>query len=317
MAGNTTVRRGLQFKGMRATELQSDELRVAILPDLGAKVASIFSKSVQAELLWQYPGETLVRPAFGAAFGAEAGWGFDEMFPAILPSIYPDGPWRGTPIPDHGEVWSLPWNERLDGNRVEHTVHGLRFPYRLTRNTLLEGATLRLDYHLENLSSFPFRCMWAAHPLFVTARGSRIELPEGIGSIVNAQTSPGLTSYGARYSFPHPEGSVSAVDLREIPPIAQRGSWKWWVEGELSRGWCVLRSTAAGYLVRLAFPVDKVPYLGIWVNNGDWNQQFNCGIEPATGGMDGIDLARLFGVEHILKPYAEEEWHLLISVETI
>ena len=40
-------------------------------------------------------------------------------------------------------------------------------------------------------------------------------------------------------------------------------------------------------------------------------------IEPATGGMDGIDMARLFGVEHILKPYAEEVWHLLISVETI
>ncbi len=322
MGAETRIRRLASFKGLRATLLENDELRVVILPDQGAKVASIFSKSAGAELLWQHPGKRLVPKAVGSAFDAEAGWGFDEMFPGILPGLYPDEPWGGALLADHGEVWSLPWREELAGTRVEHEVHGLRFPYSLRRSATLEGESLTFSYCLENLSPFPFRCLWAAHPLFAVGQGSRLDLPGEVTEIVNAQPSPGLPSYGARYPFPFPapaggrEGGASVpIDLREIPPLAQRASWKWWTAGRLTEGWCLLRNPEAGYLVRLSFPADRVPYLGIWLNNGDWNGQRNVGIEPATGGMDGIEAARSFGVEHLLPAHAVEEWRLTIGVE--
>ena len=275
------------------------------------------------ELLWQWPGEQVVPPSYGSPFGAEAAWGFDEMFPAILPELYPDEPWRGAPVPDHGEVWSLAWHERLPsggpaGDAVVHSVHGVRFPYLLTRTASLEGAALTLRYRLENLSPFPMRCLWAAHPLLVIGEGSTVELPGGVEAIVNAQASPGLARYGARYAYPYAdEVDHEGVDLRTVPPLPLRGSWKWWVSDSLRDGWGVVRNPAGGYAVRLTFPADRVPYLGMWINNGGWSGQYNCALEPATGGMDGISEGRAFGVGHLLPPLAEEEWHLLVSVESI
>ncbi len=312
MSADGIVRGDARFKGARAVELENDALRVVVLPELGAKIASIVHKPTGREVLVQSPGPAARRPAFGGVFDAEAGWGADEMFPAIDAGFFPDEPWRGSPVPDHGEIWSLPWEERLSRSGVEHVVHGVRFPYRFARACSLDGDTLRLDYRVENLSPFVFRSSWAFHPLFATTPASSIELPAGVESVVSASVTPPLDRYGGRYEFPLLRDG--GPDLRRVPPSGERSSWKWWVGSRLREGWCALSNPGLGYEVRLAFPADRVPYLGVWVNNGGWNGLECCALEPATGGMDGLEAAGRFGMAHWMAGRAVEEWFLRVRI---
>jgi len=48
--------------------------------------------------------------AYGAVFVDQDMSGWDEMFPTINACTYPaPSPYAGITLPDHGEVWVLPW----------------------------------------------------------------------------------------------------------------------------------------------------------------------------------------------------------------
>ena len=64
----------------------------------------------------------------------------------------------------------------------------------------------------------------------------------------------------------------------------------------------------------MSYPVEKVPYLGMWVNEGGWEGQYNIAPEPATGGMDRVDAAKIWGMNSVLKGNEYYEWYLNISV---
>ena len=56
-------------------------------------------------------------------------------------------------IPDHGEVWSLPWEANLNNEGVNLVVRGVRLPYVLKKTCKLIGEKgLRINYPLEKLS---------------------------------------------------------------------------------------------------------------------------------------------------------------------
>jgi hypothetical protein len=65
----------------------------------------------------------------------------------------------------------------------------------------------------------------------------------------------------------------------------------------------------------MEYPKDRVPYLGMWVNEGGWEGQFNIAPEPATGGMDRIDFAKMWGMNSVLKAHETLEWYLNLSVQ--
>ncbi|MHB8276843.1 MAG: hypothetical protein ACYDIA_04225 [Candidatus Humimicrobiaceae bacterium] len=44
--------------------------------------------------------------------------GFDEIFPTIDECFYVTYPWKGIPIPDHGEVWSIPWQLDIENKNL-------------------------------------------------------------------------------------------------------------------------------------------------------------------------------------------------------
>jgi hypothetical protein len=59
-----------------------------------------------------------------------------------------------------------------------------------------------------------------------------------------------------------------------------------------------------------------VPYLGVWLNEGGWEGQYNIAPEPATGAMDRIDFSRMWGMNSVLKGRQTVSWHLCITAMT-
>jgi hypothetical protein len=197
------------------------------------------------------------------------------------------------------------------------SVRGIQFPYKLTKRLALEGSRLRIDYTASNLSGFELDYLWAAHPLFNTAEGAELIVPPGMGRVVNAVQGPRLGGYGRVYDFPvawREDGTE--VNLGRVPARNEAGYQKYWFLGKATAGWCMLHDGARGLTVGMSYPVNRVPYLGVWLNEGGWEGQYNIAPEPATAAMDRIDFSRMWGMNSVLKGRQTVSWHLCVSVMT-
>ena len=56
------------YKDVRSLVLESDILRVTILPDHGSKMASLVHKRTGVEHLYQLPGKSFRKAAYGAPY---------------------------------------------------------------------------------------------------------------------------------------------------------------------------------------------------------------------------------------------------------
>jgi hypothetical protein len=320
--GNKTIICATQYKDQPARTLASSRLAAQFLPGVGAKLCSLLYKPQDFELLVQRPDPAYrVAPYAGNYVTEGECSGLDDMFPTIDACYYERYPWAGAPLPDHGEVWTLPWDceaeEGEDGPALHFTTYGVRLPYRLEKwASIRDEIMLHLAYRLTNLAAFDMDFLWAAHPMFVAEEGAELRLPAGIAKVVTAFSMTGsLGKHGDEYDWPVaalPDGRKR--DLRKLRPKSTCESDKYYIKGPMPEGWCCLTYPQSRLLLRLAFPVETVPYLSILPDEGAWQDMYMIFIEPATAAFDRPDVARLRGMGSVVQARATYEWHLDISV---
>src|SRR5262249_31113709 len=150
-----------------ARALENDVLHVVVLPELGAKLASLLDKRTNHEWLLSLGARPVKPVAYGATFTRQDMSGWDEMFPTIDACPYPaPGPYQGQPLPDHGEVWSLPWHGDTASDRLSLSVQGKVIPYTLSRTMTLAENQVILSYSLSNPTADELIWLWATHPQF-------------------------------------------------------------------------------------------------------------------------------------------------------
>jgi len=304
-----------RYKDEKAIVLQNDALKVVVLPRWGAKLASIYYKPLELELLWQNPGKQYRKTVYGDPYEEGEASGFDEMFPTISRCFYEAEPWSGTEMPDHGEVWSIPWEYEITESKVKLSVKGVSFPYVLQKDVYIEESTLHQQYRLANQSNAAFDYIWAAHPLFNTSTGMKLIVPQGMHTIINAVPSNRLGSYGRIYEFPFAKLEDGRVfDLSLVPKRNSSDYQKYWFLGKVKQGWCSLHDPNRSLNIDMSWPGNEVPYLGVWVNEGAWAGQYNIAPEPATGAMDRVDFSKMWGMGSQLGSGKVKQWRLSISV---
>jgi len=309
----SVVSRG-RYKDQDAVVLDNGKLRAVVLPAWGAKTISLVHRG-GGETLWQNPSPAFARTGYGESYDRGEFAGFDEMFPTISRCYYESAPWAGVELPDHGEVWTIPWKYTMEPDSVSLTVRGTRLPYTLKKTVSLEGERLVMQYAAANQSEFPLDFIWAAHPLFNATEGMRFIVPAGMRKIINAVPGEVLGGYGEHYDFPLARRADGReIRLDTVPRRNDHGYQKYYFAGRVSEGWCMLRDDAKKLTIGLSYPAEKVPYLGMWLNEGGLAGQYNIAPEPATAGMDRIDFARMWGMGSQLAPGATCTWHLVISV---
>jgi hypothetical protein len=270
------------------------------------------------ELLVQRPNQNYLLAPYDGDYVAQGECsGLDEMFPSIDRCFYESYPWRGTPIPDHGEVWSIAWNCAVENDRLYFSTYGVRFPYRLDKWVSFQGDNvLHTDYRLTNLSGFDFEFMWAAHPMFILQEGAELRLPAGVQKVVTTLSFTGsLGRYGDEFDWPIarlPDGQTR--DLRRLRPKSARDAAKYFVKGRLPEGWCALTYPRSNLTLTLSFPVEKVPYLAVLPNEGGWQDLYNIFLEPATASFDRLDVARLHNEVATVQGHSMYEWYLDIAL---
>lgn len=306
------------YHGLDAWLLQSDCLAVTTVPQLGAKIVSLLDRRNGRQWL-AGPGPRPVRPLqYGAAFDQQDMSGWDEMFPTISACAYPGpGPAHGVPLPDHGEVWALPWAvEEAAGGRLRLSVQGRALPYRLTRALeLIAPDTLAMHYDLINQGEHPMPYIWAAHPQFA-GEEMQIVLPPAVVQVCNVL--PPAWGWGEPetvYGWPLAQGvDGQPQQIDAVGPPSSRRARKFYTLPDGRIGWAALAQNTADAWLRLSWDPAAVPYFGLWVDEGALHHQAVAAPEPATGFYDSLARAAEKQQVQTLGPGQSTAWTLTVQV---
>lgn len=303
----------VDWHGFTGWQMAHEQVRVVIVPALGAKIASLVD--VRAGYEWLASPTHPVRPrAYGATFTEHELAGWDEMFPTINLCAAPHDP--TAQLPDHGEVWALPWEvTEQTPDMLTLRVTGRQLAYTLTRTARLRPAGLRLEYTLENHTGQTLPFLWAAHPLFNGSSQTEIVLPAAIQQVMNVADHPHMGAPDTLLNWPLatlPTGSTRA--LNRVGEAARQDYRKVYVLPEQPIAAAELHQHDAGCGLRLTWDEQTAPYLGIWVDEGTYTQTTTLALEPATGYYDSLALALAHGRVTALAAGARQQWWVEVAL---
>jgi hypothetical protein len=306
---------------LQAVLLRGHDLELTVIPGLGGKISSIRWRG--DEILAHNPRKALRTARYAAPYSDYDASGFDECLPTIGPCLYPEAPWQGVDLPDHGEIWSLPCTPAPTAGSLQLKTQGVRLPYAFEKRIAIsQPGVVDLHYTLENLSPRPFRYLWSSHPLLALRPGMRICLPEGVTVRVDWSKDARLGDLLNEHPWPATlDSQGSPVDLSLILPEDVRRVDKLYTS-RLAQGWCGLYEPANGRYAAFVFSPLEIPYVGLSINLGGWpvdesGQQpgyYNLGLEPCNGYPDRLDHAIQMGACPTLGAGSKTEWGMQLRL---
>lgn len=299
--------------------MENDAVRTVILPELGGKIGSLISLKTGREFFLQHPDRPYRRARYADPFGDYDISGLDECLPTISQCLYPEAPFANATMPDHGEVWALPWKQEVRGEELSLEVAGVHLPYLLRRKMRLSGSVVELDYEMTNTGDQPFKYLWSAHPLLNTEAGAEIVLPHEVSEVLVDYSAGQRLTIGKTTAWPR--GSAAdgkLVALNTISGPAQKTADKLFTP-RLTQGYCGLRLPGAREAIFFRFDPRLVPYVGLWICQGgfppDGPPEFTVALEPCSGRPDSLVTAIAGGECPELPAHATQRWWLQIEMQ--
>ena len=303
---------------MRSILIENRYIRAVVLPDDGAKIVSLVRRNTGREFLLQpNPRQRSQFPHLG--FEQHA-YGFDECFPTIAPCEYPEGAFRGVPLPDHGELWSGPWKYEIGKGHLQVWSEPRCLPCIFRKRIRLDADSVLIEYEIESVSDQPFRYLWSAHPLLQIEPGCQIVLPPDVYSLlIGYSTGNHLGIPGTDCGWPIPRVSQGGeINLSVIGNETARTAAKLFTP-QLSEGFCAVYYPKTDESISYHFDVKQVPYVGIWVCQGGWPSSgrghFTAALEPCTGRHDSLAQAIEQNECSLLAPREKKRWELRVHIQ--
>nr|WP_255570859.1 hypothetical protein [Cohnella sp. CFH 77786] len=297
--------------------MENVRLAVTVIPESGGKIQSIYDKTLDREYLVQSPRSSYKRSGYDSRYADGDASGFDEVFPSIEPCFYPLPPWRGIGVPDHGEVWALPWSCHSSGESLVLDAYGVRFPYRLEKTVrFTREQTVTIQYRARNLSDFDFSFIWAPHILLRCDEDTEIVLPPSVKQVMSTcSVDNRLGRFGTLHDWPETTVAGERYRIDKVYPKYPGKCEKYYAVGTVEEGWCALHNSGSGHTVGLSYPIDKVPYLGVW--EGIMDGRYAAALEPCTGALDALDTAVQWNRAAVLPAKSSYEWDFNLTFDIV
>lgn len=284
MSAPATVAEIRTDQGFPCYVLRSAECAVTVIPQLGARVASLLDLGTGREWLWapsRPPRLFTNRP--GDPFPHSPLVGVDECFPSVSSCEL-----GGRHYPDHGEAWFSPWRtDEVAWVRgvIATEVELLAGTLRLRREITLSQSTVRFGYSLKNLSPSVRPYLWALHPLLCWERGDRIELPSAVTKVAVEAFREVDAPSADHWSWPNPG---RGVNLSTGQFGTERPGFAKVFAGPETGGVASLVHGRTGARLTLSWDVRQNPWLGVWISSGGWNGYQQVALEPTTSPHDSL-----------------------------
>ncbi|WP_102476719.1 hypothetical protein [Shewanella sp. 10N.286.52.C2] len=322
--------------GFELITIANNTLSFTVVPAIGAKIISLKSMLTGREWLEQPQGAHafLKQPNYGESFvnGFDCG-GWDECFPSINGEQYALPALKHVSIPDHGELWCLPWQvtEIVESSHfISLTLRclGKQLPYVFTRTLTLAADANHIDiqYQLTNSSDHQLPFVWSMHPIFAAEKGMTIAL----STVINRfRTDSGFKAFfntdAMTVQWPYEsQQQDELIHLDRVLAPDSHFACKLYSD-DLSTGAIKNQSievalveppSASGaYQQRCGFRYRShdISHFGLWLNYRGWSGSdqppaYVVGLEPCLGGADSLNEAIKRDDYYFIKPNSKRNW---------
>jgi galactose mutarotase-like enzyme len=314
-AGTPRISTEWSLAGQPAVVLENRHLRTVLLPGLGGKIISLVDKAADTELLWRND-RVPVRPVpFGSGYDDVFLGGWDELFPNDEPEVL-----AGELMPDHGELWSVPWTVRevvedADEAVLELTVSTPVSAVTVTKRLVLgRGPTLRTDHRVTNTGRRDLPFLWKSH-VAVRLHGDTAVDVAAAEVDVHAFGEPRVRPEGDRFVWPVAMVDGIEHDFRRQPDTTGGGVSEFLIATTLTDGRCGVLHPAAGSGLTLTWDPAELPSCWTFASyGGGWRGLDVLVLEPCTGHplsvLDGVAA----GTHQVLPAGATRAWSLTARV---
>jgi len=286
------------WNGITSFVIENDYVLLRVLPEFGGKIVEISDLGNGYQWLWQDESRPFRKRTFGDSYDKYDISGFDECFPNIGVSKHPE--LEETLLPDHGELWTKPWDFFSEGDNLVGEVHGHLFNYLFRRTIALNMNSIHFEYEVENMSEVAFSGFWSAHPLFKAEEEMSIEItghPQmtkefSFSSRMGSDGEDGYAGHLDNYFWPTTQGEnlemndLSKINLTKV--LTDKVVVKVPEDGKIT-----LNNPRFGCSLKLRFDPRVIPYVGVCFNLGAYPWVGSPGtwiaLEPATGPTDRLD----------------------------
>jgi hypothetical protein len=278
-------------QGFEVFVLQNESLEISLVPELGAKVISLINRRTGREWMSSPTGgPKLFRNRQGDDFSTSTLVGWDECLPTIAPCVH-----NGRSLPDHGEIWSLPWaidKEAINQGILKTAVVLPISPFHFERCIELRENEIQLHYRLENLGNEPEQFLWAMHPLVPIYPGDVMELtPESRDLLGTPSWLPSL-------------------NIESMQPACSKT-----YASPLHEGRAGIKNLQNGDRMRFLWDARINNTLGVWLTRGGWNGHHHQALEPSNGWPDALVDAASRNKCGLIQPHAQLDWQVTIEIE--
>ncbi|MET1005903.1 MAG: hypothetical protein ABWX96_10155 [Propionibacteriaceae bacterium] len=296
--------------GQQAVVLENSAVRIVALPGLGGKILSLVDKRADAELLWRNSRVPLRPASLGSSYDDQFIGGWDELFPNDLPEEL-----AGEPVPDHGELWAVPWSASVGSTghaawlelRVTGTVTGTEV---VKRVSLGSEPELTVDYRITNAGRLDQPFLWKSHVAVALHPDTVVDMAAG-EVLVDEFGSPRARPESGIFPWPWVEADGTRHDLRTLPDTTERGVSEFLLATSMDRGECAVTHPAEGTGLRLTWDHHELPSCWLFASyGGGWRGLDVLVLEPCTGYPLSVAEGVRTGTHQVLRAGATKSWQL-------
>lgn len=283
--------------------LESEDLCVRLLPDVGFKVREIFWKEKNFDLLY--------KPAAARA-GADLSTAYFNPFPGmnyqpfdrsglddVIPTLYPCRVSQIGNFHKFGDVWARSWHVIESNLTRDHCSAFIRLsaiPLYLERTVSLSGTSLFLHYRLinETVSALPW--MWSLYLLAVYDPAARLDLPVE-SPAVDPET-------GKKHDLNFSQPALFPADQNV----------HFFFERPVQKGWARISYPTQAVACQISWDPSLFPYLGGSFIGGAQASERKICLRPGNGYHENLEKALSAGKAATIPPEGELVWDVQLRL---
>jgi hypothetical protein len=263
-------------------QLTSESSQIEIAPEVGAKIVSFVDLQSGYHFLWRNSKLPLRREQPGADYDPNFYGGIDELLPNDIPESI-----AGNSFPDHGEVWTAPFDYRqIDAGKVFLKATLPVSGFEVSRTVALQGRDCVVESEILNRSATPLPFLWKLHVALSVHPGDRIECPATQYTVADPDWSRRSGSGNwVGETIPEPDNTTEFLYLHDI----EEGLMSW------NRG---------NKRFEVRFDPQVFRYAWYFASYGGFDDHFVAILEPCTSMPISVADAHVLGQCTILGPGA-------------
>ena len=270
------------YRNRKAASLENEDLRITVTEE-GGHLAEVFSKAAGVNPLWT-PNWTSGEPSkFGSAQEAIFGTGVDAklLFGILGHNLCldlfggPSAAEAGAGMTAHGEGSLLPYTLEEHGASLVCKLHMPLAQLQFQRTLTLQGADVKVEEKVTNLSAFDRPLAWTQHvtlsPPFLDPKTTQFRMTADRATV--AEVDPGNAPYlalGKKFAWPHAPladgtGTHNLMGMRPAAPASSYAALRM-IPTAPAVGWTAF-SPAWSLAISYVWNPADFPWLGIWEEN--------------------------------------------------